>query len=61
MWGKWPRVDHHQPEPPTECVVRQVGDGLQEREGHGLADDGGDLQKALGLRLQSVDARRQLA
>ena len=34
----------------TERLVRQLGDRLQQRERHVLADDGGDLEQALVLR-----------
>ena len=37
----------------------QLGNGLQQRQGHLRADDGGGLEQALLLRRQPVDARRQ--
>ena len=46
-------------EPAAERLVRQLGDRLEQRERHVLADDGGDLQQALVLRGEPVDARRQ--
>jgi len=46
-------------EPAPERVVRQLGDRLEQRERHVLADDGGDLQEALVLWSQPVDARCQ--
>src|SRR5262245_40110308 len=45
-------------EPATERHVRQIGDRLEQSERHVLADDGGDLQEALLLRGEPVDARR---
>ena len=46
-------------EPAAERLVRQLGDRLEQRERHVLADDGGDLEEALVLRGEPVDARRQ--
>ena len=46
-------------EPATERLVRQLGDRLEQRERHVLADDGGDLEQAFVLRGEPVDARRQ--
>ena len=43
----------------TGLVLGQVGDGLEQRERHILADDGRGLQQALGLRRQAIDARGQ--
>jgi hypothetical protein len=43
----------------TERLVWQVGGRLEQNEGHILANDGGDLQQALVLREEPVDARRQ--
>ena len=39
--------------------LRRVGGGLEQRQGHVLADDGGGLEQALGLGRQAVDARHQ--
>ena len=46
-------------EPATERLVREIGNRLEQRERHILADDGGDLEQALVLQREPVDARRQ--
>ena len=46
-------------EPAAERLVRQIGDRLEQRERHVLADDGGDLQQVFVFRREPVDARRQ--
>jgi hypothetical protein len=43
----------------AERLLRHVGYGLQEREGHLRANDRGGLQELFFLRWQPVDARRQ--
>ena len=43
----------------AERLVRQLGDRPEQGERHVLADDGGDLQEALVLRGEPVDASRQ--
>ena len=43
----------------AERLVREFGDRLEQRERDVLADDGGDLEEALVLGRQPVDARRQ--
>ena len=42
-----------------ERLLGQLGNGLQQGQGHLGADDGGGLQQALVLRRQPVDACRQ--
>ena len=42
-----------------QVVFGQLGNGLQQRQGHLCADDRGGLEQALLLRRQPVDARRQ--
>jgi hypothetical protein len=44
-------------EPSADVFLRQVCNGLQERQRHILSDHGGGLEKALVLGRQSVDAR----
>jgi hypothetical protein len=46
-------------EPTAERLVRHLGDGLKQGEGHLRADDRGGLQQALLLRRESVDAGGQ--
>jgi hypothetical protein len=46
-------------EPATERLLRQVGDRLEQGERHVLAHDGCDLEQALVLRGEPVDARCQ--
>ena len=43
----------------VQRLLGQLGNGLQQRQGHLGANDGGGLQQALLLRRQPVDARRQ--
>ena len=43
----------------VEGRLRHLGDGLEQRHGHVHANDRGDLQEALRLRRQVVDARGQ--
>ena len=43
----------------AEWLLRHLGHGLEECQGHLGADDGGGLQELLLLRRQPVDARRQ--
>ena len=43
----------------AHLVLRRVGDGQEQRQGHVLADDRGGLEQALGLGRQAVDARGQ--
>ena len=43
---------------PAHLVFGDVRDGVQEVEGHILADDGGALEEALVLRGESIDAGR---
>src|SRR2546428_10173714 len=43
----------------TEFRLRQVGDRLEQRERHFLADDGGRLEQPLVLRWQAVDPGRE--
>ena len=43
----------------AERLLRHLGHGLEERQGHLGADDGGGLQELFLLRRQPVDARRQ--
>ena len=42
----------------TDRLVGGVGDRLEQYQRHVLADDGGDLEEALVLRGEPVDARR---
>jgi hypothetical protein len=41
----------------AERLLRFLDDGVEEREGHVLAEDGRRLQEALVLRRETVDAR----
>src|SRR5215813_4810440 len=41
---------------PTQVVLGRVGNGLQEREGHILANDRGGLEQTLVLGRQAIDA-----
>src|SRR6266487_5862340 len=43
----------------TERRLRRLGNGLEERQRHLGADDGGGLQELFLLRWQPVDTRRQ--
>ena len=43
----------------AERLLRHLGNGLEERQGHLRADDRGGLQELFLLRRQPVDARRQ--
>ena len=43
----------------AHLVLRRVGNGQEQRQGHVLADDRGGLEQALGLGRQAVDARGQ--
>ena len=43
----------------AERLLRHLGYGLEERQGHLRANDGGGLQELFLLRRQPVDARRQ--
>ena len=43
----------------VQRLLGQLGNGLQQRQGHLGANDGGGLEQALLLRRQPVDARRQ--
>ena len=40
----------------AECLLRDLGDGLEERQGHLCTDDGSGLQQLFLLRGQAVDA-----
>src|SRR4029453_5959012 len=42
-----------------EVRLRQLSNGLHQRQGHLMADDGGDLEEAFVLWRQPVDTRRQ--
>ena len=42
----------------TERLVRDLGDRLEQRERHDLAEDGGRLQQTFVLRREPVDPRR---
>ena len=46
-------------EPAAQLLLGQLGDGLQQGEGHLRADDRGGLEQALLLGRQPIDARRQ--
>ena len=43
----------------TDGFIRQLGDLLEDREGHVFAYDGGGLQETFVLRRETIDARRQ--